>query len=105
MTSIPNPVQPDSARSVADAKARLLAWAQQVDDEAAAQAERERKASPMHGMASAVGSIVVSRLLGKVERSSRSTGTRVALRLLRYAVAAKLFTPLIKSILASVKRL
>lgn len=104
MTSLPNPGRQDATRSVGDAKVKLLAWAQRVDDEAEAQAARDRASKPIHGMVAALGTIVAARVLTKVERSSPNTTTRVAAQVLRYAIAARLFTPLVKAAIASVKR-
>ncbi len=104
MTTFSNPGVHDTRRAVEDAKVRLLAWAQQVDDEAEGQAAKERLSNPMHGLLSTLGAIVASGVLKRVEESSPSSKTRIAMKLLRYAMAARLFTPLIKMALASGRR-
>ncbi|HLP86247.1 MAG TPA: hypothetical protein VK157_17985 [Phycisphaerales bacterium] len=103
-TPVPTPVRKDAARSVEDAKVKLLAWAQRVDDEVEAQAAQDRKSQPIHGMISALGTIVAARVLTKVEKSSHSPMTRVAVQVLRYAIAARLFTPVVKAAISAVKR-
>jgi hypothetical protein len=104
MTSLSKSGRQDATRSVEDAKVKLLAWAQRVDDEAEAQAARDRASKPILGMMSALGTIVASRMLTKVEKSSPSSTTRLATQVLRYAIAARLFTPLVKAAIASVRR-
>lgn len=104
LAPLPTPVRQDAKRSVQDAKVKLLAWAQRVDDEAEAQAAQDRQSQPIHGMISALGTIVAARVLTKVEKSSPSPMTRVAAQVLRYAIAARLFTPVVKAAIAALKR-
>ncbi len=104
MTTFSNPGGYDASRAVDDAKCKLLAWAQQVDDQADEQAPNERLSNPMHGMLAALGTIVASRVLTRAEKSSSSSTVHIAMQLLRFAMAARLFTPLITMALASVRR-
>jgi hypothetical protein len=103
MKNFPSPGRHDATRSVEGAKAKLLTWAQQFDDEAEAQAAQDRASKPIHDMISTLGTIVAARVLTKVEESSPSPTTRVAVQLLRYAITARLVTPFIKTALAAVK--